>query len=99
MQRLVLAKVLSRSPKLIVAEQPTAGLDVAATEFISVKLREEKERGAGILLIAGDLNEVMSLSNRVAVMYNGEIVGTVPAAEANMGEIGLMMGGVKHREG
>ncbi len=99
LQRLVLAKVLSRSPKLIVAEQPTAGLDIAATEFISGKLREERERGAGILLISGDLNEVVSLSNRVAVMYNGEIVGTVSAAEANMGEIGLMMGGVKNRDG
>jgi simple sugar transport system ATP-binding protein len=95
LQRLILAKVLSRSPKLIVAEQPAAGLDVAATEFIWQKLREEKRNGAGILLISGDLNEVISLSDRIAVMYNGEIVGIVSAPEADVKGLGLMMGGVK----
>ncbi len=95
LQKLTLAKVLSRSPKLIVAEQPTAGLDVAATQFIRKKLREERRRGAGILLISGNLNEVMSLSDRIAVMYDGEVVSIVPAPQADIAEIGLMMGGVK----
>ena len=98
-QRLILAKVLSRSPKVLVAEQPTAGLDIAATEFIMGKLRGEKEKGAGIVLISGDLNEVMAVSDRVAVMYNGEIVGIVSAQEVNIAEVGLMMGGVGRRDG
>jgi len=98
-QRLILAKVLSRSPKVLVAEQPTAGLDIAATEFIMGKLRSEKEKGAGIVLISGDLNEVMAVSDRVAVMYNGEIVGIVSAQEVNIAEVGLMMGGVGRRDG
>ena len=99
LQRLILAKVLSRSPKVLVAEQPTAGLDIGATEFIIGKLRGEKEKGAGIVLISGDLNEVMAVSDRVAVMYNGEIVGIVSAQEVNIAEVGLMMGGVGRRDG
>ncbi len=93
LQKLILAKVLSRSPRVLVADQPTAGLDVGATEFIWGKLKEERRKGVGIILISGDLGEVMSLSDRIAVMYGGKIVGTVPAADADIGRLGLMMGG------
>ena len=92
-QRLILAKVLFRNPKLLVATQPTSGLDVGATEFIRKKLMEQKEKGVAILLISEDLNEIMSLSDRIAVMYEGKIVGIVPAAKAKIREIGLMMAG------
>ena len=95
LQRLILAKVLSRSPGLIVAAQPTSGLDVGATEFIRKKLLEQREKGVAILLISEDLNEVISLGDRIAVMYEGKIVGIVPAAEAKIREIGLMMAGAK----
>jgi len=95
LQRLILAKVLSRNPKLLVAAQPTSGLDVAATEFIQRKLIEQRERGVAILLISEDLNEIMSLSDRIAVMYEGKIVGIIPASKAQIQEIGLMMTGVK----
>jgi len=95
LQRLILAKVLSRNPKLLVAAQPTSGLDVGATEFIRKKLMEQKEKGVAILLISEDLNEIMSLSDRIAVMYEGEIVGIIPAAKAEIREIGLMMAGAK----
>ena len=95
LQRLILAKVLSRNPRLLVAANPTSGLDVGATEFIWHKLMEQKEKGAAILLISEDLNEVVSLSDRIAVMYDGKIVGIVKAAEADMREIGLMMGGAR----
>jgi simple sugar transport system ATP-binding protein len=95
LQRLILAKVLSRNPKLLVAAQPTSGLDVAATEFIHGKLIEQRERGVAILLISEDLNEIMSLSDRIAVMYEGKIVGIIPASKAQIQEIGLMMTGVK----
>lgn len=94
LQRLVLAKVLSREPKILVAAQPTAGLDVGATEFISAKLREQKSKRVGVLLISSDLNEVMSLSDRIACIYEGKIIGTVQAADASLRELGLMMGGV-----
>jgi len=95
LQRLILAKVLSRNPRLLIAAHPISGLDVAATEFIHKKLIEQRERGVAILLISEDLNEIMSLSDRIAVMYEGKIVGIIPASKAQIQEIGLMMTGVK----
>jgi ABC-type uncharacterized transport system ATPase subunit len=94
MQKLLLAKILSRSPKILVAAQPTAGLDVGAASFITQKLIEQRSLGVGILLISGDLNEITSLSDRVACIYNGKIMGIVPADKVQIGELGLMMGGV-----
>ncbi len=94
MQKLILAKVLSRSPKVLIAAQPTSGLDVGATEFITEKLREQRRLGVGILLISSDLNEIMSMSDRIACIFEGKIMGIVPAKTAEMKEIGLMMGGV-----
>lgn len=94
MQKLILAKVLSRNPKVLIASQPTSGLDVGATEFISEKLREQKRLGVAILLISSDLNEIMSLSDRVACVFEGKVMGIVPAATAELKDIGLMMGGV-----
>lgn len=91
-QRLVLAREISLAPSLLIAFDPTRGLDVAATEFIRKKLIEERERSA-ILLISEDLEEVMSLSDMIAVMYEGEIMGIVPAEKADLEEIGLMMAG------
>ncbi len=93
LQKLILAKVLSGNPKVLVASQPTAGLDVGAAQFIRNKLRQEAARGVGILLISGDLNELISLSDRIAVMYEGKVTGIVPASESEIEEIGLLMGG------
>jgi simple sugar transport system ATP-binding protein len=93
MQKAILAKVLSRNPSVLIAAQPTSGLDVGATEFIHETLKERRKAGVGILLISSDLNEIMSLSDRIAVIYEGKIMGTVSTAEAKMEEIGLMMGG------
>ncbi len=94
LQRVHLAKVLSRKPKLIIAAQPTAGLDVGATEFISEKLIEERDRRVAILLISEDLDQIMALSDRIAIMYEGEIVGIVSATDADITEIGKMMTGI-----
>ncbi len=94
MQKLILAKVLSRSPQVLIAAQPTSGLDVGATEFIMEKLREQRRLGVGILLISSDLNEITSMSDRIACIFEGKIMGIVPAATAELKEIGLMMGGV-----
>ena len=94
MQKAILAKVLSRSPKVLIAAQPTSGLDVGATEFIKEKLKEQRRLGVGILLISSDLNEIMSLSDRIACFFEGKIMGILPAGTAKLEEIGLMMGGV-----
>ena len=95
LQKVLLAKVLSRNPKLLIIAQPTAGLDVGAAEFITKKILEQKKRQVAILLISKDLEKIMTLSDRIAVMYEGKIVGIVPAADANISEIGRMMTGVE----
>ncbi len=94
LQKVILARVLSRQPRLIIAAQPTRGLDVGATEYIHQKLLEERERGGAILLISEDLDEILNLSDRIMVMYEGRIMGIVSAQEAQVEEIGLMMAGV-----
>ncbi len=93
LQKLILARELSSDPALIIAMHPTQGLDVGATESVRKLLVEERSKGAGILLISEDLDEVMQLSDRILVMYEGEIMGEVAATEADRSEIGLMMAG------
>jgi len=92
-QRLILAREISQEPRLIVAAHPTYGLDVGATEHIRRSLLEQREKGAAILLVSEDLEEIMQMSDRIAVMFEGEIVGIMDAAEAKVEEIGLMMAG------
>ena len=93
MQKLLLARVLSRQPEVVIAPQPTRGLDVGATEYVRRQLLEQRARGAGVLLISEDLDEILALSDRIAVMYEGEIVGVLPAREADVEHLGLMMSG------
>jgi ABC-type uncharacterized transport system ATPase subunit len=95
LQKLILARVLSRKPRLIIANLPTQGLDVGATEFVQNKLLEAKKQGAGVLLISEDLDEVLSLSDRVAPIYEGEFMGVIPAKQAKREDIGAMMAGLK----
>jgi len=94
MQKVVMARSLSRKPCCVLAAQPTRGLDVGATEYVRRKLLEERDRGAGVLLVSEDLEEVMELSDRIAVMYEGRIMGIIPATEATEETLGLMMAGV-----
>lgn len=93
MQKVLLARVLSRQPKVIIAPQPTRGLDISATDYVRQQLLEQRQRGAAILLISEDLDEILALSDRIAVIYEGEIVGTLPAAEATPERLGLLMSG------
>ena len=93
MQKVILARVLSRNPKLVVAAQPTRGLDVGASDYVRGKLIEQRERSAGVLLISEDLDEVLALSDRIAVMFEGRVVGVVNALEATAEQLGLMMAG------
>jgi simple sugar transport system ATP-binding protein len=93
LQRLVLAREMALEPRLVVAVHPTRGLDVSATEQVQQWLRSASAAGAGVLLISEDLDEVLHLSDRVAVLYEGRIVGTLPRAEADRATIGVMMAG------
>jgi ABC-type uncharacterized transport system ATPase subunit len=91
-QKLIMARELERHPKLLIAAQPTRGVDIGATEYIHQRLIEQRNAGMAILLISEDLDEVLALADRIAVMYEGEIVGIVPP-DTRVEELGLMMAG------
>jgi simple sugar transport system ATP-binding protein len=93
-QKLLLGRELDGEPAVIVAVHPTRGVDVGATETIHAMLRSQRARGAATLLISEDLDELLALSDRIAVMFGGRIVGTVPTAEADPEQLGLLMAGV-----
>ena len=93
LQKLLLARELSSSPRVVIAAHPSAGLDVGATEAVHELLREQRAKGVGILLISEDLDELLMMSDRIAVMYEGEIVGEVALEKADLERIGLLMGG------
>jgi len=93
LQKVILAREISAQPQLMVAMQPTRGLDVGAIEGIQQLLLEQREDGTAILLISEELEELLALSDRIAVIYDGKIMGTVDADEADINEIGLMMTG------
>ncbi len=93
LQKLILAREISAEPSAIVAVTPTRGLDVGATEAVHQRLISERDRGAAVLLISEDLDELMSLSDRILVMYEGEIVGEMPPDEDKIDDIGLLMAG------
>ena len=92
-QKIILARTLSQKPVVIIAAQPTRGLDIGATEYVHQKLLEQKTRGAAILLVSEDLDETLLLSDRILVMYEGQIVAEFPADRADVHQIGLLMAG------
>jgi simple sugar transport system ATP-binding protein len=92
-QKAIIAREVDRSPDFLVAAQPTRGLDVGAIEFIHRKLIEERDKGRGVLLVSLELDEVLNVSDRIAVIYEGEIVAIVNAKETNEQELGLLMAG------
>ena len=95
LQKVVLAREFSSEPRVLVAAAPTRGLDVGAIETVHGYLREAADRGVGVLLISEDLDEVLTLSDRIVVMYEGAIVGEVDASVATPEELGLLMAGVR----
>lgn len=97
-QKVVLARELSEEPDLIIAAQPTRGLDVGATEFVENRLLEQRSRGAAILYISTELEEIVNLSDRIAVIHRGEIMGIVRPDEVTLEELGLMMAGARRQE-
>jgi simple sugar transport system ATP-binding protein len=93
MQKVLLARSFSRQPAVVIASQPTRGLDVSATEYVRGKLIEQRDRGAAVLLLSEDLDEIMALSDRIAVIYEGRIMGILDVREATVERLGLMMCG------
>ncbi|UCF79908.1 MAG: ABC transporter ATP-binding protein [Candidatus Eiseniibacteriota bacterium] len=90
-QKLIVGRELSRDPKLLVASQPTRGVDIGAIEFIHRNLIAQRDRGCAVLLVSADLSEILSLSDRIAVIYEGRIVGTVDSTQADEKKLGMMM--------
>jgi simple sugar transport system ATP-binding protein len=97
-QKVVLARELSRQPRVLIAAQPTRGLDIGATEYVHQRLLEQRHEGTAILLISEDLDEILALSDRIAVIYEGRIMGIVDRSQATAEKLGLMMAGVKFEE-
>ena len=94
LQKLILARVLSRKPRLVIAHLPTQGLDIGATEFVRNKLMEAKKEKTGILLISEDLDEVLSLSDRVAPIYEGKFMEIIPGETVKRERVGAMCAGI-----
>jgi len=93
-QKVIMARELARNPQVLVAAQPTRGVDIGATEYIHGRLLAQRERGAATLLISEDLDEVLALADRIAVIYEGRIMAILPRTQASAEQLGLLMAGV-----
>jgi simple sugar transport system ATP-binding protein len=97
-QKVVLARELSREPRVLVAAQPTRGVDIGATEYVHSLLLGQRQAGMAILLISEDLDEILALSDRIAVIFEGQIMGIVDGDVATPEQLGLLMAGVKEEQ-
>jgi simple sugar transport system ATP-binding protein len=97
LQKALLAREIAREPKILLAAQPTRGIDVGATEFVHRQFLALRESGGAVLLISEDLEELFALSDRIAVMYRGRILADLPIAEATIERVGLLMAGVEEK--
>ncbi|RYD06967.1 hypothetical protein N752_01360 [Desulforamulus aquiferis] len=98
-QKIILAREISSSPRVIIANQPTRGLDIGATMYVREKLIEQRDKGVSVLLISADLEEILQLSDRIAVIYDGQIKGILDNKNVSIEEIGLLMAGVESGAG
>ena len=97
-QKVIVAREISLSPKVLLVAQPTRGLDVGAIEYIRKRLVAERDKGKAILLVSFELDEIMNLCDRIAAISKGQIVGIFNEGEKTSAEIGLMMAGVNSKE-
>jgi len=93
-QKVVLAREISRQPRVLIAAQPSRGLDVGATEYVHAQLLQQRKDGTAIMMISEDLDEVMALSDRIAVIFDGHIMDIIPRANTTPAKLGLLMAGV-----
>ena len=98
-QKLIVGREVVADPELLIAVQPTRGLDVGAIEYIHSQLVAHRDKGHAVLLVSFELDEIFNLSDRIAVMNSGELIDVVKTSETNEEEVGLMMAGIKHKEG
>lgn len=94
-QKAIIAREISRDPELLIAVQPTRGLDIGAIEYIHSKIIEERDNGKGVLLVSLELDEILNLSDRILVMFEGKIVAELNPKTTSFQEIGLYMSGSK----
>jgi simple sugar transport system ATP-binding protein len=94
-QKMILARELDRRPRVLIASQPTRGVDIGAMEYIHDQLLNQRAEGLATLLISEDLDEIRALSDRIVVMFGGEVMGIVNNDEVTVEELGLMMAGEK----
>jgi simple sugar transport system ATP-binding protein len=97
-QKVIVAREFSRPIELLIASQPTRGLDVGSIEYIHSRIIEKRDEGTAILVVSSELDEILALSDRIAVMYHGQIMDILPAAQATKENIGLLMAGIKPSE-
>jgi general nucleoside transport system ATP-binding protein len=97
-QKAIIGREVDRNPDLLIAAQPTRGLDVGAIEFIHKRLIEQRDQGKAVLLVSFELDEIMNVSDRIAVIYEGKIVAIVDPKETDEQELGLLMAGSKRKE-
>ncbi|MBC7260070.1 MAG: ABC transporter ATP-binding protein [Chloroflexi bacterium] len=97
-QKTIVAREFSRPIRLLIASQPTRGLDVGSIEYIHQRIVQKRDEGAAVLLVSPELDEILALSDRIAVMYRGQFVAILPAAEATRQKLGLLMAGVSVAE-
>lgn len=98
-QKAIIAREIDRNPELLIAVQPTRGLDVGAIEYIHKQLVSQRDAGKAVLLVSLELDEVMNVSDRILVMYEGEIVGQFDPKKVSVEELGLYMAGSKRDDG
>ena len=97
-QKVIVAREFSRPIELLIASQPTRGLDVGSIEYIHNRIIEKRDEGTAVLVVSSELDEILALSDRIAVMYHGQIMDIVPAAKASKEYLGLLMAGIKPSE-
>ena len=93
-QKVIVARELSRPIKLLIVNQPTRGLDVGSIEYIHSQIVKKRDEGTAVLLVSAELDEILSLSDRISVMFHGELVATMDRSEATREGLGLLMAGV-----
>ncbi|MDM0796575.1 ABC transporter ATP-binding protein [Clostridium perfringens] len=97
-QKAIIGREIELNPELLIAAQPTRGLDVGSIEYIHKRLVEQRDRGKAVLLVSLELDEILNVSDRIAIINNGELIGIVNADETNENEVGLMMAGIRGGE-
>ena len=97
-QKAIVGREISLDPKVLIAVQPTRGLDVGSIEYIHKRLIEQRDTGHAVLLVSLELDEILNVSDRIVIISHGELIGMVNAAETNENEVGLMMAGVRKGE-